>query len=322
MDISIVEWKELDFKDAAQLIYNVFTAGNEDWGKSNSPKTIEGYLEEFEDDGSCFAVRAHSEGNLIGFAVLKTAKGIVDMNPTWLGGDPFISPDLARKELIKELITKIQNWAIDKGKETVIFYRNHSESITRRYQRVALESYLDLGFRVREKDIFMGFKLNEYDTEVLDPPPGYDVIPVREVDYEAVYSCFYETFSHGQSPFFFDQSDTERREYFETWSKPESLEADATVALLRGEEVVAFSFARPYGTPGNYLVEWIGVHPNHRRRGLGEFLMKHIANVAKDGGYETMSLSCATTNTKGYALYNKLGWFDDGGETIMAMKLN
>jgi ribosomal protein S18 acetylase RimI-like enzyme len=321
MEISIVEWSEQDLKTVAQLIFTVFVAGNKDWGESNSPETIEGYLEEFEDVESLYVIRVHSEDNLVGFAALKVDKITLEMNPTWLGGDPFVSPSLKRERLIEDLISAIRDWASENDLESVIFYRSHSESITRKYQRISLEQYQNFGFNVREKDTFMRFQLVDYEHEVLDSPQGYTMVPIREADYETVYSCFYETFSQGQSPFFFDQSDTERRTYFETWLNPESLETDATIALMHGDEVVAFSFARPYGIPGNYLVEWIGVHPDHRKRGLGEFLMKHIANVAKDRGFETMSLSCATTNTRGYALYTKLGWYDDGGETIMALKL-
>ncbi len=322
MEINIVEWNKVENRIVAQLIYDIFTKGNNDWGEKNSPGTIEGYLEEIENDKSNLAVMLHVEGHLIGFVALKVSKSSVEMNPTWLGGDPFISTELDRGELIEVLIAEIKMWALINNLESITFYRNHFESITREYQRIPLERYQSIGFNVREKDVFMGFGLDDYEPVPLASPSGYDVTPIRDVDYEAVYSCFYDTFSKGQSPFFFDQSDRERREYFETWSTPESMESDATIALLSGNEVAAFSFARPYGTPRNYLVEWIGVHPDYRRRGLGTFLMRHIANVAKNGNYETMSLSCATANTNAYALYSRLGWYDDGGETQMAMKLN
>ncbi|MFX1482943.1 MAG: GNAT family N-acetyltransferase [Promethearchaeota archaeon] len=321
MKVSIVEWNEQDLDAAAQLIYSVFVTGNKDWGTSNSPETVKGYLEELEDAKSCFVIRAHLEDRLVGFAVLRIEKKTIEMNPTWLGGDPFISPDVKQEELLEDLIPEINEWAKDNDLETTIFYRGHDAQKTREYQRVALEQYQELGFYVREKDVFMMFQLADYEPMDLSLPQGYELVPIRDADYEAVYSCFYETFSHGQSPFFFDQSDAERRTYFETWSSPESIESDATIAVVRGNDVVAFSFARPYGMQGNYLVEWIGVHPDHRRRGLGKYLMMHVANVAKDGGYDTMSLSCATGNTRAYALYTKLGWYDDGGETIMALKL-
>ncbi len=325
MDISIADWEMLDLERIAQLIYEIFAAGNPDWGESNTPAKIESYLTEFEsdDDQSYMGVTYHWEDNLVGFVGLGVTRTSVEMNPTWLGGDPFVSPnpELDREEVGMDLISWIRRWAVEREFESIIFYRSHSESTARALQRFAMEMYQRIGFNIRERDIFMEYELENHAIETLAVPEGYDIVPVREVDHENLFRCYYETFSQGQSPFFFDQSDNERRQYFQTWSKPESLATDATIAILSGTHIAGFSFARPYGIEGNYLVEWMGVHPDHREHGLGEFLMRHIANVAKQSGYQTMSLSCAVTNTRGHSLYTKLGWYENGGETIMALKL-
>lgn len=52
----------------------------------------------------------------------------------------------------------------------------------------------------------------------------------------------------------------------------------------------------------------IAVHPKFRRKGYGEFLLKHLMNVSRRLGAKTMTLEVRASNQKAQLLYHKLGF--------------
>lgn len=321
MKTSIVEWKELDIDDVAQLIFDALQYSGNYRKESRTVDQIVDHINGIKRDSPWYAVLAHDNDSLVGFVGLMTVgETSVNLNPHLIG-HPTVSPETDRERVAKLLLETAALWAKERGIESLVLGIELSNYDYDCYG-FSEKWYLENGFTEREADIYMMFDLSEYEEVNIELPSGYSVIPLRDAGKEDLYSCFYETFKHGQSPFFFDQSEKERREYFEAISSTEALDEESTIVIMKDGHVVGFSFARPYGISGNYLVEWIGVHPEHRKRGLGEYIMKHIANIAKQKEFSSMSLSCAKGNTKGYVLYSKLGWYDDGGETILACKIN
>jgi GNAT superfamily N-acetyltransferase len=319
---SIVEWERLDMNETAQLIYDALQHSADYRKESRTVGKIVNHIKGIRRDTPWYAALARDVDTLVGFIGLKTlGKTSVELNPH-LVGHPAISPWTDREKVAQLLLETTAGWAKERGMESLVLGIGLSSYDGNDRYGFSQEWYLANGFNEREADIYMMFNLSDYETEHIELPRGYTVIPLRDADKEDLYSCFYETFKHGQSAFFFDQSEKERREYFEATASTEALEEESTIAIMKDSCVVGFSFARPYGTPGNYLVEWIGVHHEHRKKGLGQYIMKHIANEAKQKDFSTMSLSCAKGNTRGYALYSKLGWYDDGGETILSYKIS
>ncbi len=322
MKTSIVEWIELDIDEIAQLIFDAMQHSGDYRKESRTAGKIVDHIKGIRRDTPWYAALTHDDDTLVGFIGLKTVgKTSVELNPH-LANHPVISPKTDKEQVAKMLLETAADWAKKRGVESLVLGIEMSIYDGDERYGFSQDWYLKNGFKEREADIYMMFELSEYEEEIIELPSGYTTILLREADKEDLYSCFYETFKHGHSPFFFDQSEREKREYFEATTSTEALDEESTIAVLKGKHAVGFSFARPYGTPGNYLVEWIGVHPEHRRRGLGQYIVKHIANVAKQKKFSTMSLSCAKGNTRGYALYSKLGWYDDGGETILAYKIS
>lgn len=67
-----------------------------------------------------------------------------------------------------------------------------------------------------------------------------------------------------------------------------------------------------------YIIYWkvgdevqvnnIAVHPDYRRRGLGEALLRHVIKRAKDQGVNFISLEVRRSNLAAQSLYRKLGF--------------
>jgi ribosomal protein S18 acetylase RimI-like enzyme len=56
----------------------------------------------------------------------------------------------------------------------------------------------------------------------------------------------------------------------------------------------------------------MGVHPDFRRRGLGEQLLQAVIDAANAAGFMRLELSVYTSNVAAWELYKKLGFVEEG----------
>lgn len=56
----------------------------------------------------------------------------------------------------------------------------------------------------------------------------------------------------------------------------------------------------------------VAVHPDHRRKGLGEILVFRLIEAAEEAGLEKFTLEVRAGNRDAIALYKKLGFQEDG----------
>lgn len=61
-------------------------------------------------------------------------------------------------------------------------------------------------------------------------------------------------------------------------------------------------------TPQTYLIVDIGFLPDHRRRGLGGELLRHIHALARCNGVPGVTLHVSVNNPQAYALYRRIGF--------------
>ena len=59
---------------------------------------------------------------------------------------------------------------------------------------------------------------------------------------------------------------------------------------------------------GEWYIDILSVHPNHRRKGIGMKLLQAIEEVAKQQGASVLALNCDEINDKAYQLYQKIGY--------------
>jgi len=58
----------------------------------------------------------------------------------------------------------------------------------------------------------------------------------------------------------------------------------------------------------SFHVQFLVVHPDHRRRGIGRLLMNEIEAVARQRGFSRMHLSTSPDNHQAISLYESLNW--------------
>ena len=59
---------------------------------------------------------------------------------------------------------------------------------------------------------------------------------------------------------------------------------------------------------GEWYIDILSVHPNHRRKGIGMKLLQAVEDLAKQQGASVIALNCDEVNDKAYQLYQKLGY--------------
>lgn len=322
MNISIHDWQEVDIQEIAQLTYEVLQHSS----ATRYKQTLEGITHWFNTltfdepfTGSPVIVLAHEERNLIGWLMLcNTGSKTAEAVPWELEIRPIISPECDRTDVMAQLLEKAVTWAEKEGVEVILL--RVDKELGQEYEPVRDVTWFEsLGFTVREDTVYMDYYITGYEKDA-DLPEDFKLQQIKEVDTDDLYQCYYDTFSAGQSPFFFDQKEDEKRETFDLLFETRCVHEDTSLAIVKDSKIVGFSFAKP-GIKGNVLLEWIGIHPDYRRRGLGEFLLRHIMKKVSEQGYTTMSLSCAVENTRASSLYRKCGWDVEGGETIFSLRI-
>ena len=59
---------------------------------------------------------------------------------------------------------------------------------------------------------------------------------------------------------------------------------------------------------GEWYIDILSVHENHRRKGIGMKLLQEVEELAKKQGASVIALNCDKVNDKAYQLYQKLGY--------------
>jgi ribosomal protein S18 acetylase RimI-like enzyme len=311
MQISIRPWSELDLHEIACLTY----AAKEGGGPADEEAVarIEAWLRDQFAELRRLAVLARTGQRLVGWVMLVVQNPAkVEVNPWYLGGHPLVAPGYDPCEVGSRLLQAALDWAGDEGFEVVEL------SVSRDLHKGAQDLdavddwYASLGFRIREESVGFFFRLACFDRPALTVPEGIEVQPMVGADREALYRCYHDAMAAGQSRFFFDQSQAERRAYFDTFGVTYGLHEETSRVLIRDGRMVGYAFTIPFGQ--HLHVDWIGIHPDARRRGLGRFLMLLLMERAAGTGFETMGLSCDTQNSRAIALYRSLGWRQQDAE--------
>lgn len=137
-------------------------------------------------------------------------------------------------------------------------------------------------------------------------PKGFEAKPLKSASEDELYECYCAAFQAGDAAFFFEQSATERREYFETLELDQARENPASVLITRGDVVAGFTYVIPYGE-GNRHISCMVVHPDYQRQGLGAFMVQYAKAKVADQGCRSITLD---TDTKmgAFQLYRKYGF--------------
>lgn len=137
-------------------------------------------------------------------------------------------------------------------------------------------------------------------------PAGFEVQSLSTVDEDDLYQCYYEAFEAGDAQFFFEQTETERRDFFDELELVEARGEPGSVVICKDGSVMAFTYVIPYGDKNRHISCMV-VHPNYQRQGLGAFMVQFAKQEVASQGHQSITLG-TDTNMGAFQLYRKYGF--------------
>ena len=315
LKVNIQRWGEVDVHELAKLACAALaTTYREDLTTAR----LENWLNRLESDFAPVAVQARSAGELVGWLLLFMHDGRrAEINPWALNGHPLVSPRKNLEQVASKLIKETIGYAERQGLARIeLSFRRAGErtQTCEKYKRL----YESLGMRLTTETAIMRCVLAEFDFENAQIP--FEVKPLTDIDENELYQCYYQTFNTGQDHFFFDQTEEERRAFFNlTFSRSEPLNEETSLVVIKDQQIIGFSLVRPTHGEGNCHLWMFGVHPDFRRRGLGKSLLQLIMKYAQHG-FRTMSVGCELTNLPAFELYRGQGFKEEFSKIEYSLK--
>ncbi len=308
LEFSVKRWDNVELLEIAALI-SVLRSGY--MGKIS---TIVTELEELRKDlekNPAFIIQTRLEGNLVGWLMLYIMNNTtVELNPgSILNGHPIVLPERDFQKIGSKLIEEAINWIKENGFEKIdlTIPIEVQEYKNKEYQTL----YESFGF---QKTYFcMKCDLTKQKITQTMTPKGFKIRQLNNGNREDIYKCYYEAFNAGQSPFFFQQNEEERWDYFNSLLDLRTLKEDTSLALFKGSELIGFTFVIPIFGSLNRHLNCICIHPDYRKRGLAKLLLTHTMKKVVQQGNKTMTLYTDVFNTRGLDLYQKNGFKEGGG---------
>ncbi len=308
LEFSVRRWDNVELLEIATLIS---TLRSEYMGKI-SP--IISKLEELREDlekNPAFIIETRLKGNLVGWLMLYILNDTtVELNPgSILNGHPIVSPDIDFQKIGSKLIGEAINWTKENG------FNKIDLTIPIEVQEYKNKEYLTLyeSFGFQKKYFCMKCDLTKQKISRTMTPKGFKIKQLKNGDQKDIYKCYYDAFNAGQSRFFSQQNEEEKRNYFNSLLDLRTLNEDASLALFKGRELIGFTFVIPIFGKMNRHLNCICIHPDYGKRGLAKLLLTHTMKRVVQQGNKTMTLYTDVFNTRGLDLYQKSGFKEGGG---------
>jgi ribosomal protein S18 acetylase RimI-like enzyme len=312
MEIEIITWDQAKPRDLAQLAVPILQTSPATRDLGYSVEGLTQWLQRLQFKIPPILFQARTGRELHGWLLLFRHDTLrATINPWALNGHPFVPRGKQQKMIVTQLLEAAILFAKEEGISHLELHFKYIE--TPQKTQVKLPSiYQDLAFQPMSETALMRRSLDTFMFSTPSFPPEITLHPLLDAADDALYQTYYEIFRTGQDRFFFDQTESERRAFFdETFDRSEPLNADTSLILKKDQQLIGFSLIRPTHGPENVHLWMLGIHPQHRRQGLAKGLLRLLLLKSKEKGYQTMSLACEPQNQAAYSLYHTHGFQEE-----------
>ncbi|MHA1200206.1 MAG: GNAT family N-acetyltransferase [Candidatus Heimdallarchaeaceae archaeon] len=296
--------EQLDFLELATFTVDLWKITRPEINAS--VEGLENWIKDLRYDEAPILVKAYTEEKLVGWLLLFVHDSKkLEINPWALGGHPLISLDEPIKsEVTKLLLTECIDYAERNNHTRIELCFEKKESMEQYPVDPSLYSQVD--FKEEDEIVFMSLNLAEQEISEVEFSNEIEILLLKDVDDNDLYSCFYDSFSESGDRNFLSETDEEREEYFkEHFDKEDEMIDEASIVLVEGTKLIGFTLVKPTHGEGNGHLWIMGVIPEYRGRQLGSKLLHHAIDTLKKQGYKTMSLVVDSANEAALRLYEK-----------------
>jgi ribosomal protein S18 acetylase RimI-like enzyme len=247
----------------------------------------------------------------------------IEINPWGLAGHPIIISNLKMKteEIASFLLHHAADFARTQGFSRLDLTFPYDRPDNQQF-RVLYES---CGMKLVDETVILKCELANGEGSKVSLPQDLEIKPLTEISQEKLYQSWCEMFESAQIRFFVKRTEAERVGFFkESFSFSEPLIEDSSLVILSNdseETIVGFSLVRPTHGEGNGQLWQFGIHPNYRRRGLGETFLALIMEKLQHQGFKTMGVGVDPENHPAFELYRKHGFEEIFGVVEYSLRI-
>ncbi|MBN1877448.1 MAG: GNAT family N-acetyltransferase [Anaerolineae bacterium] len=215
-----------------------------------------------------------------------------------------IPPDL---EIAQQLVRACIQHTVDSNRNRMEVFLTNLTDEYQDYAAVCGAIYRAAGMTRGYEWAYMEANLQRLDFSLRAIPETMTLCSLAEVSNDALWSSYDAAFSKGSDRRYIQQSETERRENFETFfSRQVPIDEAASLVLFDSATIVGF-VKIDIISEGTYI-HGVGVIPAYRRQGYGKFILGTSLRRASENHHKKMILEVDVDNQAALGLYRSLGF--------------
>ncbi len=304
-NVKIVCWKwaDLDIKILAELSARV--REQEGLGKYTAQQ-MERHLKTMNERFPIeVVILAFHDNQLVGWMGIERATKSIGNVGRW---QPFVDFNTNRERVARILISNAIDYAIsnDMTRVEVGFGGISEENLATFDTRKSW--YEAEGWKKIEDTNFMVKDLLEYALKITPSNAEYKIRPMTDYENDEIFECYHETFTTSDARWIYDMTKEQRRQEFDkTFDRSRNINQEASLVIESDSKIVAFILIVTRSDDEEHL-EFMGVHPKYRRRGLAKILLAKSTEVLQGRNAKTLTLGVDPMNVPAVQLYEQFGF--------------
>jgi ribosomal protein S18 acetylase RimI-like enzyme len=295
------EWDESILTEVSQFVYDNRIGIYRNAEDAEGVKRYLSNIQERFPAEAIFIVR--KSGSICGWCALDRDSETVAELGRW---QPIIEKSDSEVEIADLILQGILDYATQNGITLIesqfngVNYDNSDD-----YERSA-KWFKSHGFSLQEDMAYLTMQLGDIDLGLRKIPEGMVLEPLKTVDEEHLYECYYDSFVTGEDRSFLDINEKQRREKFDKSLQSDSLNHHLSSVLKDGDRIIGFAFIQ--SREDEEHVDRFGILKEYRGRGLAKSHLIHVIDQAKSSGTPIVSIGVDTSNKDAFNLYENVGF--------------
>lgn len=318
VEITIQKLNEVELADLAKFAFNVLQA-SVFHSENRTMETIVSSLQQSAEDVN----------NLIIIARRKNSKEIVGCHRFYVGfpgmaftnsWHPLVELSEDRETIAQQMIREFTQYAQDSGLERVEALLSPINDVFKELQIEYKQWFQSEGFYLVTEEVFMELNLERISLpeDPPKPPEGFQFDSLENWKNEKFKVQFFETFMRSKGRLFPDMTDDQRQTTFNYWFRRSSPFHRSSLVVIKDQEVVGFSVARP--DEESVEIGPFGIHPEYEGQGIGKALLHRMITLLLDDGLTLVKLEADIENTPALNLYKKFGFEEKNTQEYYAWR--
>ncbi|MFX0185424.1 MAG: GNAT family N-acetyltransferase [Candidatus Hodarchaeota archaeon] len=304
--IDIHNWNDLDLDKLAEFTYRARQARPETYNENRTIESEKRLIKFQKQFVPAKVITSYANSELIGWLSCDTSSTTILEIGRWL---PIVFPCDKEKKIVSLLIEKCKEYSLTLNYPRIEVTFSINDKQDKQAYEIYRNWYTTNDMLKKDEIVYMLRNLSENDISELNLPEIFETKSVKETKDSKLYKCYYEAFIQGKDRMFQNQTDKERKDYFDDYysrSKPYIEEASLIIRKKGHLDILGFSLVRPREDDAH--VALIVIHPKYQRRNLGKMLLKLIIKKSAKRGFKTISLGVDSQNTPALKLYLNNGF--------------